>query len=184
MTNTTLRPSAATLQAIEKYMTKVPNDTAVIATDGACKTNHMKANELSKAGWAVIIVHKTPDGNLNVRATSGSISGVLATNQRAELLAIQEGLKLADSTDSINDSTSLVVLTDSQYSISCFTQWIDGWIKKDWKSSSNKPVKHVDIIKPTYELVSKLAASFEHVKGHSGNVLNESVDKLAQKQAR
>ncbi|CAH0532782.1 Ribonuclease H [Vibrio stylophorae] len=184
MTKPKLKPSATTRLSIEKYMSSVPVDTIIIATDGACKTNHIKANEASKAGWAAIVVYKTKDGNLNINANAGSITGCLATNQRAELLAITEGLKLVDSAEQILDTTDVIVLSDSQYSINCFKTWINGWISKGWKSSSNKPVKHVDIIQPTHELVRKLKADFQHVKGHSGHVLNELADKLAQKRAR
>ena len=47
------------------------------------------------------------------------------------------------------------------------TNWIDSWIKNDWKKSDGREVKNVKLIKKLYSLVSKKNIKFIHVKAHT-----------------
>lgn len=59
------------------------------------------------------------------------------------------------------------------------SQLVIGWLHKDWKVNTNRM-----LITETKRLLPRfLFVSFVKVKGHSGNVLNEKADKLAQEAA-
>ena len=86
-----------------------------------------------------------------------------ATNQRAELKACIAALKICDTTDDIN------IYTDSKYVIGCMTEWIDNWIKNDWKKSDGKEIKNLKLIKKLYSLINNREnnVNFLHVKAHT-----------------
>jgi len=59
------------------------------------------------------------------------------------------------------------------------TKWLSNWKNNNWKSSNNKCIKNLDLWKDLDFLLSSIKYSFVHVKAHSGEPLNELVDKLA-----
>ncbi len=76
----------------------------------------------------------------------------------------------------------LLVRSDSTYVVNCFNEkWYEGWIAKGWKTTSRKPVANQDLWEPLIGLYRQRAdeLTFEWVKGHSGNEMNDLVDQLA-----
>ena len=72
------------------------------------------------------------------------------------------------------------LISDSKYLVDAFNQhWIDGWLKRDWKNSANKPVKNIDLWKRLLEAKKQHKVRFIWVKGHDGHPENERCDKLA-----
>ena len=67
---------------------------------------------------------------------------------------------------------------DSQYVLKGSTEWLQGWKRKNWKSTSG-PVKNMELWEQIDSLISKLKIKWTWVKGHAGNKYNEIVDKLA-----
>ena len=53
------------------------------------------------------------------------------------------------------------------------------WQRNGWTNSQKKPVANVDLWKPLIELVQAGDVSFRWVKGHSGDPMNDLVDRLA-----
>ena len=76
------------------------------------------------------------------------------------------------------------IYADSSYVLKGITEWIENWIKKDFKN-----VKNVELWKKLYNLkeqIEKLPSIklvFNKVKGHNGDKYNEMVDKLASNAA-
>jgi ribonuclease HI len=76
----------------------------------------------------------------------------------------------------------LDVVSDSTYVVNCFRDhWWEGWIARGWRTTARKPVANRDLWEP---LVEKVAADpgrfrFRWVKGHSGDAMNDLVDRLA-----
>jgi ribonuclease HI len=58
--------------------------------------------------------------------------------------------------------------------------WYKKWEKHGWKNSKKNPVENRDLWETLLELVNNYNPKFIKVEGHSGIVLNERVDKLAQ----
>jgi len=76
----------------------------------------------------------------------------------------------------------LVVRSDSTYVVNCFRdRWWEGWIARGWLNKAKKPVANRDLWEPLIEAVRAQPerVRFEWVKGHSGDAMNDLVDRLA-----
>jgi ribonuclease HI len=132
-----------------------------IYTDGACDPNP------GVGGWAAILIH---DGH--EREISGGDSE--STNNRMELTAVIEALR------ALKEKCDVTIFTDSEYVKNAFTQkWIDGWIKKGWKTASRQPVKNQDLWRTLIDLVNGHQVKWEWVRGHADDPLNNRCDELA-----
>ena len=135
-----------------------------IYTDGSCLENP------GNGGWAAIIKI-----NENIKKISGSEKNT--TNNRMELLATINALK------SINSDEDINIYTDSQYVKLGITEWINTWVKNNWKTSKKEDVKNKDLWTELYNLNKTLEVKWIWIKAHAGNPLNEEVDLLAKKAA-
>jgi len=95
-----------------------------------------------------------------------------------EIMAVVEALRSIEGT--------IHVVSDSTYVVNCFRQkWWVGWKRKGWRNSQGKPVANRDL----WEMLFALAldgdrrVTFEWVKGHSGDPMNDLVDQLATEAA-
>jgi len=75
----------------------------------------------------------------------------------------------------------LVVVSDSAYVVNCFRDaWWRGWIARGWGTSSKNPVANRDLWEPLVAAVrERWEITFRWVKGHSGDPMNDLVDRLA-----
>ena len=135
-----------------------------IHTDGSCLENP------GNGGWAAII-----NINGNIKKISGSEKNT--TNNRMELIATINALK------SINSDEEIRIYTDSQYVKLGITEWINTWVKNNWKNSKKEEVKNKDLWTELYNLNKTLNVEWIWIKAHAGNALNEEVDFLAKKAA-
>ena len=135
-----------------------------IYTDGSCLQNP------GNGGWAAIINYEG-----NIKKISGSEKNT--TNNRMELAATIYGLKNIDSNEEIH------IYTDSQYVKLGITEWINNWVKNNWKTSKKEEVKNKDLWTELHNLNKTLKVKWIWIKAHAGNPLNEEVDLLAKKAA-
>jgi uncharacterized phage-like protein YoqJ len=65
--------------------------------------------------------------------------------------------------------------------VKCFNdEWWKGWHKRGWTNSAKKPIANRDLWEPFIELVRERGdVTFTWVKGHSGDKMNDLVDRLA-----
>jgi ribonuclease HI len=81
-------------------------------------------------------------------------------------------------------SHPVALYTDSEYVKNGVTQWITGWKKKGWKTSTGKPVLNQELwqILDQFNLqLSKVAPiQWRYVRGHSGDRGNERCDAIAR----
>lgn len=132
-----------------------------IYTDGACDPNP------GVGGWAAILIHEGHE-----REITGGDSE--STNNRMELTAVIEALRL------MKEPCDIEIFTDSEYVKNAFTQkWIEGWIKKGWKTASRQPVKNQDLWQELITLTKPHKIRWEWVRGHADNPLNNRCDELA-----
>jgi ribonuclease HI len=81
----------------------------------------------------------------------------------------------------------LTVISDSTYVVKCFTdRWYAKWEANGWQTSGRKPVVNQDLWRPLVEQFHARgdALTFRWVKGHSGDAMNDVVDRLATEAAR
>ena len=72
------------------------------------------------------------------------------------------------------------VISDSKYVTDAFNKhWVEGWLKKNWKTSGNQPVKNIDLWKRLLHAKEPHHVVFTWVKGHDGHPQNERCDYLA-----
>jgi ribonuclease HI len=126
-------------------------------TDGACSGNP------GPGGWA----WATRDG----RQASGGDRHT--TNQRMEIHAALEAVRALDG--------PLIVVSDSTYVVNCFRDaWWRGWLSRGWVNSAKKPVANRDLWEPLVTAVRDRGdVTFRWIKGHSGDPMNDLVDRLA-----
>ncbi len=103
-----------------------------------------------------------------------SDSFVLTTNNRMELLAPIIAL------EALKEPCKIVLTSDSQYMRQGITQWIHGWKKKGWLTSTKQPVKNVDLWKRLDTAATSHQIEWRWVKGHAGHIENERCDTLAR----
>jgi ribonuclease HI len=143
-------------------------------TDGACTNNGRKDAKAGYAAW----FPEHPEWSVSGRIPDDEAQ----TNQRAELSGIYHGLSVLVTKGAFED---LVIYTDSDYSIRCLTEWMPGWVARDWKTTMGKPVLHRDLIEGIAGHLTKFKHRFHHVRAHTGgeddlSKQNDMVDRMAR----
>ncbi len=129
-----------------------------IYTDGACSGNP------GPGGWAWA----------SSRSHHRSGGDAATTNNKMELTAVLRAIE-------DNPGRPLCVVMDSTYVKDGLQKWSVNWRRNGWMTKDRKPVKNREIWEP---LVAARDArdhelTFEWVKGHSGDAMNDLVDELA-----
>ncbi len=135
-----------------------------IYTDGSCLENP------GNGGWAAIIID---DGKKT--QIKGSYKNT--TNNQMELLAPIEALK------KIPKGSKVQIFTDSKYVKSGITEWIHNWKKNGWKTANKQDVKNKELWTALDLLTNEFDISWNWVKAHSTDKLNNEVDLIAKEAA-
>ncbi len=135
-----------------------------IYTDGSCLENP------GKGGWAAIIID-------DEKKTEIKGSKKNTTNNQMELLAPIEALK------KITKGSEVQIFTDSKYVKSGITEWIHNWKKNGWKTADKQPVKNKELWEELDLLNNEFEISWNWVKAHSTDQLNNEVDLIAREAA-
>lgn len=135
-----------------------------IHTDGACLGNP------GPGGWAALLRYKGHE-----REVAGGEGHT--TNNRMELMAAIVGL------ETLTEPCRIVLHTDSQYVRQGITEWMPGWVRRQWKTAGGDPVKNRDLWERLHAASGRHAIDWRWVKGHAGNPDNERVDQLARDEA-
>ncbi|MGQ0618224.1 MAG: RNase H family protein [Acidimicrobiia bacterium] len=131
-----------------------------VYTDGACSGNP------GPGGWA----WAEPGGGFAAGPENPS------TNQRMEIKAALEAVR-----SNAVERGRIEVVSDSTYVVNCFRdRWWEGWLRRGWVNSQRKPVANRDLWEPLIDLYRVRGdLVFRWVKGHSGDAMNDLVDRLA-----
>lgn len=172
-----LDPHAPEVSTMSTTTNQIVPDITIYA-DGACSGNP------GPAAYAAILVQGQPDaatcyqiskalaGAATVTKTNGRYAKIvagdigLASNNVAELHAILAALGYV-----LKPGSKIVVRTDSLNAI--------GWLSLGWK---RKSPAIVDLAGQIDAMIADkhLVVTYEHVKGHSGDPLNDLADRKAQ----
>jgi len=134
----------------------------VIYTDGACRGNP------GPGGWGAILKY----GGKEKELWGGESE---TTNNRMELMAAIKAL------EALKQGCSIELHTDSTYVLKGITEWLEGWKAKGWKTASKKPVKNVDLWQRLDEEIQRHKIEWKWVKGHSGDLGNDTADAWANR---
>lgn len=126
-----------------------------IYTDGACDFHA----DNRPGGWAAILQAVGDDGEVKKeREISGGAE--YTTNNRMELMAVIRGLQ------ALTKATDVSIVTDSRYII-------------DIAEGIHKARKNHDLWLEYSSIAKQHRIDWKHVRGHSGDTLNERCDELA-----
>ena len=134
----------------------------IMYTDGACSGNP------GPGGWGTVLMfgeHKK------------EISGFMpdTTNNRMELFAAVQGFT------ALKQPCAVTLYSDSAYLVNAFKQnWIDGWQRNGWKTSTKSPVENQDLWRLMAIVVKKHEVEFIKVPGHADCEENNRCDALAR----
>jgi ribonuclease HI len=150
---------------MENYNTTIQSLPALpnavnVWTDGS-------ANWKDRSGGFAYIVQ----GSDNVVKYSYAQGVSDTTVSRMELTAALRAL------ESLKDRSIVQLITDSEYLGKGIVEWMEGWRKAGWK------IKNGDLWNQIYNVVRQHDVFVTRIDGHSGEPLNDEVDKLAS-QAR
>lgn len=133
------------------------NQTVVVATDGSAINNPN-----GPAGWAWFASE----------ANWGAGAFPRASNQVAELFAVVAALR------AIPREYAVHVRSDSQFTINVATKWMKGWKAKGWRKADGAPPENLSLVKELDTALTGRKVTFEWVRGHSGDPMNEIADRL------
>lgn len=133
----------------------------VLYTDGACSGNP------GVGGWAAILRH----GSAEKVLTGGEEQ---TTNNRMELMGVINGL------EALKEDCEVEIYSDSAYVVNAFLQdWISYWLMSGWRTKGKKPVQNVELWQRLLNVCAKHKITWNKVKGHADNELNNRCDTLA-----
>lgn len=152
-----------------------------VYTDGSCYPNP------GPGGWAAVLlvppehvgivsthdqhrVHHRMAGGIEVHLLGCELE---TTNNRMEMLAAIAAL------EHLNRGVPVRLHTDSQYVQRGITEWVDGWVRRGWRTASQKSVQNVDLWERLIRQRDYHEVDWRWVRGHSGDHYNERVDTLA-----
>jgi ribonuclease HI len=138
-----------------------PETLVEIFTDGACSGNP------GPGGYGAIVRQGE-----RTREISGCERDT--TNNRMEMLAVIEALGL------LSGSFRVRVTTDSNYVVKGMSEWVQGWIRRNWLNSQKKPVLNRDLWERLLELSRPHEIEWRWIRGHDGHAENERCDHLAR----
>jgi ribonuclease HI len=136
------------------------DDLVEIWTDGGCKPNP------GPGGWAAIMRFRGHE-----RELSGNDSA--STNNRMELTAAAEAL------ETLKRPCTVALHTDSEYLRNGITRWHQGWVRRNWRSSTGDPVANMDLWRRILDAAAPHTIDWRWVRGHAGDAMNERADRLA-----
>lgn len=134
------------------------NNAVIAYTDGGSNDNP------GISAWAFYV-----EGEIQVSGFGG-----ISSNNEMELRAMIECLKY------IGKDRIATIKSDSTYVIKGLTEWIYGWKRRGWITSSGTPVANRKLWEELLLYYHPENHTLLYVKGHSGVVGNEICDKLVQ----
>ncbi len=132
-----------------------------VYTDGGCKPNP------GPGGWGAVILA----GKKVVKELKGGEPDT--TNNRMELRAAIEALKALDQGSQVD------MVTDSQYLQKGITQWLAGWQRRGWRTTTGEAVKNRDLWQELATELVRHTVRWRWTRGHVGTRWNERADTLA-----
>ena len=137
-----------------------PETEVEIWTDGGCKPNP------GPGGWGAILKF----GDVEKEMKGGEAH---TTNNRMELMAAISAL------EALKKPCSVDLYTDSQYVRNGITRWHTGWVRRNWRNAAGDPVANMDLWQRLLAAEKRHAVEWLWVRGHSGDAMNERVDRMA-----
>lgn len=133
----------------------------ILYTDGACSGNP------GPGGYGAILIYNGVEKEISGGEKS-------TTNNKMEMMAVIKGLEM------LKEPCEVEVYSDSAYVVNSIEKgWIYSWKKNGWKKADKKEVKNIDLWERLLKQLDIHKVTFNKVKGHSSDELNNRCDRLA-----
>ncbi len=143
-------------------MQDAPRKQVTVYTDGACSGNP------GPGGWGAILEYHGRKKELSGFDPS-------TTNNRMEVTAAIRALS------ALTEACDVTLYSDSTYLVKAFNdRWIDGWLRRGWKTSSGTAVENRDLWEALIAQTKRHRVTLRWVKGHASNPGNNRCDELAR----
>ncbi len=147
-----------------KYNTLQPIGEIKVYTDGACINP-------GRGGYSTVIIY--PGGD-HQEFFGGYVK---TTNNRMEIMGCICAMRKLQ-----GEERTITLFSDSKYVVYGMTKgWAKRWKSKGWIKSDGEPTFNSDLWEEMLSLSRELRISFQWVKGHNGDTMNERCDFLAKK---
>lgn len=148
--------------------------------DGSAKGNP------GPGGWGFIAVLLDETGKALVEAERYGQAATITTNNRTELSGAIAALNFVSEQQRSGawPTCAVTVVSDSQYLVKGYTEWLPAWEARGWRTSVGKAPDNRDKWDRLKAATEGLSVSWRWVKGHSGNKWNDRADELATKAAK
>lgn len=104
------------------------------------------------------------------------ISEPATTNNRMAIRSATQGLR------GLKQPCRVIFTSDSQYLVKGMSEWIAGWVSRNWKRKGGK-VENADLWKTLLTYAARHEVDWRWVRGHAGHPQNEYADHLAVRAA-
>ncbi len=121
-------------------------------------------------GWGTILEY-----NGHEKELSGAVDNT--TNNQMELKGVIEGLK------ALKEPCNVNIISDSTYVVKGINEWLNSWIKNNWRTAAKKAVKNCELWQEYVKVSKPHKITAIWVKGHDGHEHNERCDILARSKA-
>ncbi len=118
-------------------------------------------------GWGTILEYKGREKELCGGAKH-------TTNNQMELKGVIEGLK------ALKEPCEVNIYSDSSYVVKAINEWLEGWVKENWRKHKKNPVKNIELWEEYLSVSKQHTIKAFWVKGHAGHSHNERCDILAR----
>jgi len=144
----------------------------LIHTDGACRPNP------GPGGWGAILqLRSGEEVDKELELFGGEPTET--TNNRMEMVAALKALGKLREKD-----IPIIVRSDSKYLVEGMSKWMTNWKRYEWRvdKGKGKPVLNQDLWQALDAMACTLGPiTWEWVRGHAGDRLNERCDRLASR---
>ncbi len=139
----------------------------IVYTDGSTLNNQHKGK---RKGGVGVFFGDNDIRNKSITLIESSMNKV--TNQVAEISACIVAIETILENNS--DFKSILICSDSMYTINCITKWCKKWEEKNWTKSDGKIIENLELIKKLSSFYKNHNIKFKHVKGHGKKPLETS----------
>lgn len=138
-----------------------------VYTDGSTLNNQHKGHR--KGGVGVFFGENDPR-NKSIELVESNDNKV--TNQVAEIKACIVAIETI--LTSKEPFKSILICSDSMYTINCITKWCKTWEKKGWKKADGKIIENLELIQTLYKYSQEHKVKYKHVRGHANKPASDS----------
>jgi len=136
-------------------------------TDGSCKVHTTK-----RGGWAFVVLQMPEEAILHEDSNS-------VNNTTISVMEMTALLRCLEYLHSNYEDHKITILSDSEFVVRSYNEWLQNWILNGWRTASGEAVKHREIWEAISWLSNFLDFNLVWVKGHSDHKWNNYVDSIS-----